>query len=77
LKIISGIFSIAIAALAPIVVGVFTYISFTEWRDSRKAGYPTAGVAGCFPAALVAIGCYGHFFIAFQFYHAIGALRHT
>ncbi|MEV4708804.1 hypothetical protein [Actinoplanes sp. NPDC049316] len=85
-KIVASILALAIAFLGPIVVAVFLYVELTSWMQERSAARKRAagkldtepGGSGCFaflPAAAVCVLCFGHFFLSYAFYDALGALR--
>ncbi|WP_459647562.1 hypothetical protein [Kitasatospora sp. Ki12] len=74
LKGITSLLCLATALIGPVVLGVFTYIDSASRQDSRSQ-LPAGGIAPFFSAALVTVLTYGHFYVAHQFYDALGALR--
>jgi len=85
-KIVASLLALAIAFLGPVVVSVFLYIGLTSWMEERAADRRRASGAvdqqargvGCLAFVAAAVICllgYGHFFLSYAFYDALGALR--
>lgn len=76
LKIVASLVALAVALLGPIVVGTMTYIELAEWISRRSDSSDFVVTFGpVVPVALVTVACYGHFYLGYLIYGAMGALR--
>jgi hypothetical protein len=75
-KITASVLALAVAVLAPVVLAVFAYLTCSEWLASRSRNpQRTGGCVALFPASLVAVAGYGHFYVAYLIYQSLGVLR--
>ncbi|MEU0118640.1 hypothetical protein ABZ137_34390 [Streptomyces bobili] len=75
-KVVASVLAIAVAVLAPVVLAAFTYLTCAEWLADRSGSpYRNGGCLALFPAALLGIAAYGHFYLAYDFYQLLGVLR--
>ncbi|WP_143035794.1 hypothetical protein [Lentzea fradiae] len=76
-KVVASLVALVAAFAGPLVAGVVTYIDLAEWISRRRQGSSSflSGFGPVVPAAVVAIACYGHFYLAYLVYSAMGVLR--
>ncbi|WP_329415021.1 hypothetical protein OG802_28570 [Streptomyces sp. NBC_00704] len=77
-KVVASLLAMAVAVAAPVVLAAVTYLTCAEWLADRSGSpHRNGGCLALFPAALLGVAAYGHFYLAYEFYQFLGALRPT
>ena len=76
-KIVASLIALVAAFGGPVVAGVITYGDLADWISRRRpnaSGF-MADFGPAVPAAVVTIAFYGHFYVGYLVYSAMGVLR--
>ena len=77
-KVVASVLAIAVVVLAPVVLAAFTYLTCAERLADRSGSpYRNGGCLALFPAALLGIAAYGHFYLAYDFTSSLGCSDRT